>query len=495
MIYFTPGKHLLLRSNGYWKELTILGVTSLNGNNGALTMDTGYIANFYSKVRSLFSSSAPIIYSNGTIGISQSTTSTNGYLSNTDWNIFNNKQAAGNYVADPGANGIMVRTSLNNSVNRTITGTANRVSITNGDGTGGNPTIDIHSSYAGQTSITTLGTIGTGTWNGTKISEAYGGTNQATYTLGDILYSSASNTLSKLAGNTTATKKFLSQTGNGTISAAPSWSTLSGSDVGLGNVENTALSTWAGSTNLTTLGTIGTGTWNGSIIQSTFGGTGNGFTKFTGPASTEKTFTLPNANATILTDNTAVTITQGGTGQTTANAAFNALAPSQTGNSGKVLTTDGTNTSWINNTNTVMLSADVTNNNSTANTIADVTGLSFSVTSGNTYKFKFVIAYTSAATGTGSRWSVNGPATTFLYYYSNYSLTTTTITTNQGLSGYDVPAACNATSATTGSNIAIIEGIIKPSANGTVIARFASEVSNSAIIAKTGSYLEYKQVN
>lgn len=41
-----------------------------------------------------------------------------------------------------------------------------------------------------------------------------------------------------------------------------------------------------------------------------------------------------------------VTVAQGGTGQTTANAAFNALAPSQTSNSGKFLTTNGTNTSW-----------------------------------------------------------------------------------------------------------------------------------------------------
>jgi hypothetical protein len=39
-------------------------------------------------------------------------------------------------------------------------------------------------------------------------------------------------------------------------------------------------------------------------------------------------------------------ISSGGTGQTTANTAFNALAPSQTSNSGKYLTTDGTNTSW-----------------------------------------------------------------------------------------------------------------------------------------------------
>lgn len=53
--------------------------------------------------------------------------------------------------------------------------------------------------------------------------EANGGTNQSSYALGDILYSSATNALSKLSGNTTTTKKFLAQTGNGTISAAPSW--------------------------------------------------------------------------------------------------------------------------------------------------------------------------------------------------------------------------------------------------------------------------------
>lgn len=41
-----------------------------------------------------------------------------------------------------------------------------------------------------------------------------------------------------------------------------------------------------------------------------------------------------------------VPLTQGGTGQTTANAALNALLPTQTSNSGKLLTTDGTNTSW-----------------------------------------------------------------------------------------------------------------------------------------------------
>ena len=42
----------------------------------------------------------------------------------------------------------------------------------------------------------------------------------------------------------------------------------------LDNVENTALSTWAGSSNITTLGTIGTGSWNATTIPVNKGGTG-----------------------------------------------------------------------------------------------------------------------------------------------------------------------------------------------------------------------------
>lgn len=45
-------------------------------------------------------------------------------------------------------------------------------------------------------------------------------------------------------------------------------------DIGLSNVENTALSTWAGSTNITTLGIIGTGTWSATTIAANKGGTG-----------------------------------------------------------------------------------------------------------------------------------------------------------------------------------------------------------------------------
>ena len=56
------------------------------------------------------------------------------------------------------------------------------------------------------------------------------------------------------------------------------------------------------------------------VITSTYGGTGNAYTKFTGATSSEKVYTLPDANTTILTTNALVTPAQGGTGVATAAA-------------------------------------------------------------------------------------------------------------------------------------------------------------------------------
>lgn len=53
-----------------------------------------------------------------------------------------------------------------------------------------------------------------------------GGTGLTSFTLGDVIYSSAANTLSKLAGNTTTTAKALVQTGDGAASAAPAWTEI-----------------------------------------------------------------------------------------------------------------------------------------------------------------------------------------------------------------------------------------------------------------------------
>lgn len=72
--------------------------------------------------------------------------------------------------------GIAARTATDTWAVRTITGTSGTITVTNGDGVSGNPTLTIDATYVGQTSITTLGTIATGTWSGSTIAANKGGT-------------------------------------------------------------------------------------------------------------------------------------------------------------------------------------------------------------------------------------------------------------------------------------------------------------------------------
>ena len=76
-----------------------------------------------------------------------------------------------------------------------VVGTADRITVTAN-------AVDIASTYVGQSSIITLGTITTGTWQATTLASAYGGTGFTTYAKGDFLYASAANTLSKLTAGT-----------------------------------------------------------------------------------------------------------------------------------------------------------------------------------------------------------------------------------------------------------------------------------------------------
>ncbi len=101
-------------------------------------------------------------------------------------------------------------------------------------------------------SLTSVGTIGTGTWQGTAVAGAYGGTGVA----------NTGKTIT-LAGNLTTTGNF-----NITLN------TVLGSSVTLpstGTLVNEAVTTLSG---LSSIGTITTGTWNGTAIAGQYGGTG-----------------------------------------------------------------------------------------------------------------------------------------------------------------------------------------------------------------------------
>lgn len=60
---------------------------------------------------------------------------------------------------------------------------------------------------------------------------ATGGASLPLTTLGDTLYENATPAPARLAGNTTATKNFLTQTGTGSVSAAPAWGTIAAADL------------------------------------------------------------------------------------------------------------------------------------------------------------------------------------------------------------------------------------------------------------------------
>jgi hypothetical protein len=144
------------------------------------------------------------------------------------------------------------------------------------------PASNVSSFSAGTTGFTpSTATTGAVTLAGT-LNAANGGTGQSSYTVGDILYASTTTNLSKLADVATGNALI-----SGGVGAAPSW----------------------GKIDLTT-------TVSG-ILPGANGGTGNGFFAVSGPATSLKTFTFPNASATVLTDNATVTVAQGGTGVAT----------------------------------------------------------------------------------------------------------------------------------------------------------------------------------
>lgn len=133
---------------------------------------------------------------------------------------------------------------------------------------------------SGDVSITSLGvTQVTATHLASALPVNQGGTGQTTATLafnalspmttlGDIIYGGASGAGTRLAGNTTAVKQYLSQTGAaGPVSAAPVWATIDAGDIGSG-----LLAVARGGTHLASgtsggiLGYTATGTLASSIL-------------------------------------------------------------------------------------------------------------------------------------------------------------------------------------------------------------------------------------
>jgi endosialidase-like protein len=149
--------------------------------------------------------------------------------------------------------------------------------------------------------VNSSGTVLAGTWQGTAVGAIYGGTAQTAYSTGDILYASASNTLSRLAAGTNGYVLTLS-------GGVPSWAAATGSITGSGITNYVAR--WTGTS---TLGTgvlydngtdVGIGTTTPATNLSVYNGN---------PSSTLTNFTqaLTNAGLNIMTSYTAGDYTPG----------------------------------------------------------------------------------------------------------------------------------------------------------------------------------------
>ena len=238
-----------------WLELLMpASVSSVNGyTTGSITLTSSDIAegtNLYfnnTRVRSavdgFLSADAPISYttSTGKISITQATTHSNGYLSSTDWNTFNNKQnsfsnqSANTFYAGPNA----------------ISGAPSFRAIVAED----IPTLNQHT-----------------TGNAATADALY-----TTRTINGVGFNGTAN-ISILA-NTPYNLTF-NNSGNGAASGlsfnGASSSTISYNTIGAAPAN--------GSSAIANLGTVNTGTWNANVIGSNYGGAGtnNGILKANG---------------------------------------------------------------------------------------------------------------------------------------------------------------------------------------------------------------------
>lgn len=153
-----------------------------------------------------------------------------------------------------------------------VIGTANRI-VANAD------SIDIASTYVGQTSITTLGTITTGTWNGTTIAVADGGTGATDAATARTNLGAAATAHTHAIADVTNLQDTLdakfSVAGTGLTSSSGTVNVIGTANRITANADSIDIaSTYVGQTSITTLGTITAGTWNGTAIAVANGGTG-----------------------------------------------------------------------------------------------------------------------------------------------------------------------------------------------------------------------------
>jgi hypothetical protein len=165
------------------------------------TMIIGYTPLTYTQF------SGGVTYTGGTnINVTGQTISLTGTVAATNGGTGQNTTAVGDLLYG----------TTSNTWSKLALGAANRALVVNGSGT--------------QVEWNAISLNAAGAVSGT-LDPTNGGTGISSYAQGEMLYSNTANQLDKVTANITTTKKFLGQTGNGTVGLAPTWAQPAATDI------------------------------------------------------------------------------------------------------------------------------------------------------------------------------------------------------------------------------------------------------------------------
>jgi len=281
------------------------------------------------------SGTAPVVSSGGstpTISMAAANTTTNGYLTSTDWNTFNNKQPAGSYLTSVTADAPL-----------------------SGSGTSGSHLV------ISQSSATTNGYLSSTDWNTFNNKQPAGSYLTAVTASSPLSGSGTSGSPLVISQATTSTNGYLSST---------DWNTFNNKQAAFGSqTANTFFAAPNGSSGTPSFRAIVAADVP-TLNQNTTGTAANITATSNSTLTTLSALSLPGSQVSGNISGNAANVTgtvaigNGGTGQITASAAFNALSPITTtgdlilGNGSNsatrlaigantyVLTSNGTTASW-----------------------------------------------------------------------------------------------------------------------------------------------------